>query len=128
MQEDRWIKHYSRYHQILLVGEGDFSFSACLASAFGSASNMIATSLDNQATVMINHPTANLNWEGLSRLGATIVHEVNVHTMSIHHLLWGKKFDRVVFNFPHAGFCFGMSESNIVHIQFYYFTGATKNY
>ncbi|KAL7088172.1 hypothetical protein ACP275_13G112100 [Erythranthe tilingii] len=43
------IKHYySSTHRILLVGEGDFSFSACLAVAFGSASNMIATSLDSQ--------------------------------------------------------------------------------
>ncbi|XP_012849416.1 PREDICTED: uncharacterized protein At4g26485-like [Erythranthe guttata] len=44
------MKHYnySSSHRILLVGEGDFSFSACLAVAFGSASNMIATSLDSQ--------------------------------------------------------------------------------
>ncbi|KAL8527820.1 hypothetical protein ACS0TY_005590 [Phlomoides rotata] len=31
-------------------GYGDFSFSTCLASAFGWASNMIATSLDSQGT------------------------------------------------------------------------------
>lgn len=42
------IKHYSSWHKILLVGEGDFSFSACLALAFGSAANIIATSLDSQ--------------------------------------------------------------------------------
>ena len=45
---NRWIKHYSSSHRILLVGEGDFSFSTCLASAFGWASNMVATSLDSQ--------------------------------------------------------------------------------
>lgn len=44
----RWIKHYSSGHRILLVGEGDFSFSTCLAAAFGWASNMVATSLDSQ--------------------------------------------------------------------------------
>lgn len=41
------IKHYTSSQKILLVGEGDFSFSACLARAFGSANNLFATSLDN---------------------------------------------------------------------------------
>ena len=45
-----WKKHYSSKHRILLVGEGDFSFTLCLARAFGSARNMVATSLDTQGT------------------------------------------------------------------------------
>jgi len=44
----RSIKHYSNSHQILLVGEGDFSFSLALANAFGSAENMVPTSLDSR--------------------------------------------------------------------------------
>ena len=43
----RWIKHYSSEYKILLVGEGDFSFSASLAVAFASATNITATSLDS---------------------------------------------------------------------------------
>lgn len=49
---ERWIEHYSSSQEILLVGEGDFSFSACLARAFGHASNMVATSLDSQGTLL----------------------------------------------------------------------------
>ena len=45
--EVRWIKHYSSEQKILLVGEGDFSFSAALAVAFVSATNITATSLDS---------------------------------------------------------------------------------
>ncbi|KAK9268685.1 hypothetical protein L1049_000445 [Liquidambar formosana] len=45
--EGRWIQHYCSSHKMLLVGEGDFSFSASLAVAFGSATNMVATSLDS---------------------------------------------------------------------------------
>ena len=41
--EVRWIKHYSSEYKILLVGEGDFSFSASLAVAFVSATNITAT-------------------------------------------------------------------------------------
>lgn len=44
---ERWIKYYSSAHNILLVGEGDFSFSVCLGKAFASATNIIATTLDS---------------------------------------------------------------------------------
>lgn len=47
---EKRIRHYSSKHKILLVGEGDFSFSLCLASAFGSATNITATSLDSEGT------------------------------------------------------------------------------
>ncbi|XVF76986.1 hypothetical protein PTKIN_Ptkin14bG0003800 [Pterospermum kingtungense] len=45
---ERWVQNYCNSHKILLVGEGDFSFSASLAVAFGSATNMVATSLDSR--------------------------------------------------------------------------------
>lgn len=48
-QEIKRIKHYTSSQKILLVGEGDFSFSACLAKAFASATNMVATSLDSKS-------------------------------------------------------------------------------
>ncbi|KAG8385968.1 hypothetical protein BUALT_Bualt03G0100300 [Buddleja alternifolia] len=51
--EVKWIKHYSSRHQILLVGEGDFSFAACLARAFGNASNVVATSLHSQGVIKV---------------------------------------------------------------------------
>ncbi|KAL9259971.1 hypothetical protein AKJ16_DCAP14226 [Drosera capensis] len=39
----------------------------------------------------------------LEELGCTLVHEVDVHTMSKHPCLETRFFDKVVFNFPHAG-------------------------
>ncbi|KAK9268971.1 hypothetical protein L1049_000738 [Liquidambar formosana] len=103
---EKWIKHYSSSHKILLVGEGDFSFAACLAIAFGSANNMVATSLDSKGLLMEKHPTAGPNLKELEDRGCTIVHDVDAHTMSQHPLLTNKLFDRIVFNFPHAGFDF----------------------
>lgn len=47
-----WKKHYSSKQRILLVGEGDLSFALCLATAFASARNIVATSLDTQGTFM----------------------------------------------------------------------------
>jgi len=49
--EKKSITHYSSTDKILLVGEGDFSFSLCLAKAFGSALNIFATSLDDKGMI-----------------------------------------------------------------------------
>lgn len=46
-EEEKWVKYYSSFHQILLVGEGDFSFSMSLALSFASATNIVASSLDS---------------------------------------------------------------------------------
>jgi 25S rRNA (uracil2634-N3)-methyltransferase len=40
------VGQYSSTQSILLVGEGDFSFSLALATGFGSGENLVATSLD----------------------------------------------------------------------------------
>ncbi|KAK1317646.1 Uncharacterized protein QJS10_CPA05g02071 [Acorus calamus] len=45
-ETEKWVKDYASFHEILLVGEGDFSFSLCLAFSFGSATNIVASSLD----------------------------------------------------------------------------------
>ncbi|CAK9185717.1 unnamed protein product [Ilex paraguariensis] len=106
-KREKWIKHYSSSHNILLVGEGDFSFAASLAEAFGSASNMVATSLDSKVA----------NLKKLEDYGCTIVHEVDANTMSQHPLLKVKAFDRIVFNFPHAGLNYFMCEHSMVQIE-----------
>ncbi|XP_061342203.1 uncharacterized protein At4g26485-like [Gastrolobium bilobum] len=103
---EKKIKHYSNYHKTLLVGEGDFSFALCLANAFGSASNMVATSLDSKESLIRNYSRASTNLNELENLGCTVVHEVDAHIMDTHHLLYLEFFDRIVYNFPHAGFLF----------------------
>ncbi|XP_057983362.1 uncharacterized protein At4g26485-like [Malania oleifera] len=114
-EETKWIKHYSSSHRILLVGEGNFSFAASLANAFGSASNIFATSLDSKDDVMRKHPSARGNLERLESLECTIIHEVDAHTMSLHPSLSRLPFDRIVFNFPHAGFI--LPEHNQIQIR-----------
>ncbi|KAL8462113.1 hypothetical protein ACS0TY_033266 [Phlomoides rotata] len=102
--EGRWMKHYSSCHRILLVGDGDFSFSTCLAAAFGWASNMIATSLDSQAFLVKNYHNALPNLVELGIRKCKVMHEIDATKMSNHPYLEGIKFDRIVFNFPFAGF------------------------
>ncbi|KAI3456765.1 hypothetical protein Pfo_013428 [Paulownia fortunei] len=103
-REERWIKHYSSGHNILLVGEGDFSFSLCLAAAFGSATNIVATSLDSYDELMVKYKNAYANLAFLEFLGASVLHGVDATKMKILPDLQWKKFHRIIFNFPHAGF------------------------
>ncbi|KAH0465562.1 hypothetical protein IEQ34_005665 [Dendrobium chrysotoxum] len=106
-----WTKHYSSSHRILLVGEGDFSFSACLAKAFGSAKNMIATSYDNLDKLLEKYWTARIHLDELKSLGCTLLHGINVENMHEDDFLKVIRFDRIIFNFPHAGH-FGFHETN----------------
>jgi 25S rRNA (uracil2634-N3)-methyltransferase len=47
---------------------------------------------------------AEANVAELKRLGATVLHGVDAKTMKLHSCLNMRHFDRIVFNFPHAGF------------------------
>ncbi|KAL6283158.1 hypothetical protein ACE6H2_014087 [Prunus campanulata] len=118
---ERKIKHYSSYEKILLVGEGDFSFAVCLARAFRSAVNMVATSLDSRESLMLKYSEAMSNVKELEARGCIILHEVDVHSMSRHPLLISVRFDRIIYNFPHAGYLHGpfSSEHNRFQIWFH---------
>ncbi|XVE50919.1 hypothetical protein DITRI_Ditri01bG0202000 [Diplodiscus trichospermus] len=114
---EKWIKHYSSSYKILLVGEGNFSFAACLGRAFGSAANMVITSLDSREMLMRKYSGAMANLKKLEELGCTIMHEVDVNTMSQHYLLKLAKFDRILFNFPHAGFIYREHDSYQIELH-----------
>ncbi|XP_037432714.1 heavy metal-associated isoprenylated plant protein 41-like [Triticum dicoccoides] len=100
----RWLKHYSSAQSILIVGDGDFSFSRALATAFGSGANLVATSLDSYGALICKHHQAESNVRELKKMGATVLHDVDVNNMKLHTCMKMKRFDRIVFNFPHAGF------------------------
>ncbi|GKV50497.1 hypothetical protein SLEP1_g57200 [Rubroshorea leprosula] len=103
-EEEKWVTHYSSKHQILLVGEGDFSYSSSLASSSGSASNVCATSLDSENDVINNYKNGKSNLEILKKRDATILHGVDATKMKNHDDLKKCRFDRIIFNFPHSGF------------------------
>lgn len=112
-RRERWINRYCSNHQILLVGEGDFSFSLSLATAFDSAVNIVATSLDTRDE-LLKYRFASFNLERLKCLGATLCYGVDTTRMSfLYPALWGRKFHRIIFNFPHAGF-FGKEDNPVL--------------
>ncbi|XP_076944858.1 uncharacterized protein At4g26485-like [Bidens hawaiensis] len=97
---------YSSAHKILLVGDGDFSFSLCLARAFGSARNIVATTLDTQQELVNKFGNASDNIRELEERGAVVLYGVDATTMGNHFFLTTQRFNRIVYNFPHVGFRF----------------------
>ncbi|KAK9673776.1 hypothetical protein RND81_12G188700 [Saponaria officinalis] len=106
------IGPYTSKQKILLVGEGDFSFSASLAVAFGCASNMIATSLNSQEFLAKNYSMFRENKMALEVRGCMVIHGVDARNMINHDVLGSLRFDRIIFNFPHAG-CFRRTDHDI---------------
>ncbi|KAG4381303.1 hypothetical protein AAZX31_15G116900 [Glycine max] len=81
---EKWKKHYSSKHRILLVGEGDFSFSLCLARAFGSGHNLVATSLDSYDNIGKKYSNVLSNAMELQERGCLVFHGVDAKEMSQH--------------------------------------------
>ncbi|KAJ7967868.1 DUF2431 domain protein [Quillaja saponaria] len=115
VKSEKWKKYYSSKQRILLVGEGDFSFSLCLARAFGSAHNLVATSLDYQEHIAKKYSNGIGNVRELEERGCLVLYGVDAKEMSQHFFLRTQRFDRIVYNFPHVGFLF--RENSYCQIQ-----------
>ncbi|KAG6770943.1 hypothetical protein D5086_011826 [Populus alba] len=114
-EPERWKKHYSSKHRMLLVGEGDFSFSVSLARAFGSACNLVSTTVDTQDNIAKKYSNGVRNVRELEEKGGLVFYGVDAKEMSGHFFLRTQRFDRIVFNFPHVGFLF--PEASYCQIQ-----------
>lgn len=62
---------------------------------------MLSVELD---VVIKKYKDAKSNLENLKKLGASLLHGVDATKMKFHTDLKMRKFDRIIYNFPHAGF------------------------
>ncbi|KAH7365877.1 hypothetical protein KP509_18G050900 [Ceratopteris richardii] len=105
MAEVRAVSHYNSDQHILLVGEGDFSFAASLASEFKNAPHLVATSLDSLETLQQKYPvTFRRSLKQMKEAGVEVMHGVDIRSMVNDDRLLHRCFDRIVYNFPHSGF------------------------
>lgn len=65
----------------------------------------------------VNYSNAMSNLKELEDRGCTILHGVDVHTMSQHPDLIYRRFDCIIYNFPHAGYLGWFSSSESDHSQ-----------
>ncbi|TYZ60043.1 hypothetical protein PybrP1_007234 [[Pythium] brassicae (nom. inval.)] len=93
--------------RILIVGDGNFSFSLALANAFHAAADdaqtrveLVATSHESRDTVLETYPDGARILEELHAMPAhvTVLHEVDATDAAQMQALG--KFDRVLWNFP----------------------------
>ncbi|KAI3799970.1 hypothetical protein L1987_35276 [Smallanthus sonchifolius] len=101
----KWSESQNQF--ILIVGDGDFSFSCSLARALKSGSNITATSYDSHGALLEKYKNANENLEILQGLGAQVMHDVDATKMQALPCFDNMKFDVIFFNFPHSGFVKG---------------------
>ncbi|KAF1882468.1 hypothetical protein Lal_00039116 [Lupinus albus] len=93
-ESEKWKKHYSSNHKILLVGEGDFSFSLSLATAFGTAHNLVATSLDSHENIGKKYSNGISNVRELEEMGCLVLYGVDAKEMSNHFFLKTQRLNK----------------------------------
>lgn len=114
---EKWIEHYSSSQRILLVGEGNYSFSISLAKSFGSAHNIVATSLDSLWDLGNKYSDAVGNVSQLQNMGGLVLSGLDATQMKDHHFLTFQRFDRIVYNFPHVGFRFPEADARQIKMN-----------
>ena len=101
---------FSSSDRILLLGEGDFSFSRSLLETHGFTS-LIATSFDKSSALHSKYPQSTSNVRALEEEeGCQVLFGVDATKLGKSGALDGGgkevrqgNFDRVIFNFPHVG-------------------------
>ncbi|KVI10451.1 protein of unknown function DUF2431 [Cynara cardunculus var. scolymus] len=67
--------------------------------------------------VIKKYKSAKTNLDRLNNSGARLLFGVDARTMKIHSHLHPRKFDRIVYNFPHAGFFGKESDDGVIMIH-----------
>ena len=99
----RSVDGYSHSQNILIVGDGDFSFTLSLATIIGG-SRIITTSYDSKAEVLSKYPTARSTLASLISLGVQVYYSVDATRLRDEEFIeMSPLFHRVIFNFPHIG-------------------------
>lgn len=94
---------YAAGQRVLLLGDGDFSFAAALGLLWSEAGQLVATSFDDEAEARAKYAGLDENLGTVRSCGAAVHFGVDATHAHAHFALRNRAFDRVVFNFPHAG-------------------------
>jgi|SRR5882762_4201115 len=97
--------------RILLIGEGNFSFARALTLNAPASlenlppSNITATAYDAEEDCYMKYPEAQVIVQGLREKGVEVLFNVDATKLEKVSALKGRKWDRIMWNFPHAGKC-----------------------
>ncbi|GAA97316.1 uncharacterized protein L969DRAFT_87250 [Mixia osmundae IAM 14324] len=104
-QVSQSVLPFNKNDSILLVGEANFSFALSLFEHHlpESARRLVATSFDSLETARTKYDDLDANVAKLTERGMTVLFDVDATRLDKCKALKGKRFDRIVFNFPHTG-------------------------
>lgn len=90
---------------VLLLGEANFSFALALVKGRGHAGHLVcATSYDSEAQCYDKYPDGRENVAALRDAGARVVFGVDAGALEKSKAIGkGRRWSRIVFNFPHCG-------------------------
>ena len=96
-------------NQVLILGDGDFSFTSAFVDQVGGGDRLVATSYDALDDIVRKYPgqqsdgirPASANIDGVQSAGATVRHGVDATALADTLNVDGP-FDSVVFNYPHV--------------------------
>ncbi|XP_059069494.1 uncharacterized protein LOC131050897 [Cryptomeria japonica] len=75
---------------------------------------MAASSLDSREKIISSYESGQNNLQNLEKLGAMILHGVDATTMNKLEIIKERRFDRIIFNFPHAGFFWNEKDNRVI--------------
>lgn len=113
---NRQIVPFDHHDSILLIGEGNFSFSNALVNTFNAAENITATCLDSETVLHQKYSDAQENIENLNENGGTVIYDFDCTSLKCAKSL-NERFDKIVFNFPHVGLGIKDQDRNIIANQ-----------
>ena len=105
--------------RILLVGEGNFSFTRALIEHPPTVEslapeNITATAHDTEEECYDKYPECLAIITFLRDQGVEVIFGVDATNLERHPLLKGRNWDRIVWNFPHAGAFLQFSYSSVL--------------
>ncbi|OCH88746.1 hypothetical protein OBBRIDRAFT_64695 [Obba rivulosa] len=114
---------FSATDRILLIGEGNFSFTRALvlhppaSLEFLPPQNVTASAYDNEEGCYSKYPDAADIVQSLRDKGVEIVFGVDATKLEKCPALKGRKWDKIMWNFPHAGKGITDQDRNILSNQ-----------
>jgi 25S rRNA (uracil2634-N3)-methyltransferase len=84
---------------------GNFSFAHALVKhrLDGHGQSIIATAYDSEEVTRVKYPEVDEHVNAIKAAGATVLFNVDGTNLSATSALKGRRFTKIVFNFPHAG-------------------------